>query len=121
MDGFENHVLLDSAFTHTQKAYPEKDNTESTVLSKLLIENSGISEICPPRSGGWRLIRSRGRFFSYLAAYVLGLVLGLVCHIADSSVAGNQLRSSRMLEFLAVLVLLVLCANLVFFSPFRIF
>ena len=74
-------------------------------------------EICPPRSGGWRVSRRRGRVFSYwrvsrrrgrvfsyLAAYVLGLVLGLVCHIGDSSVAGNQLRSSRMLEFLAVLV-----------------
>ena len=37
-----------------------------------------------------------------------GLVLSLVCHIGDSSVVGNQLRSSRMLEFLVVLVLLVL-------------
>ena len=55
--------------------------------------------------------RRRGRVFSYLAAYVLGLVLGLVCHIGDSSVAGNQLRSSRMLEFLAVLALLVPCTN----------
>ena len=50
-----------------------------------------------------------------------GLVLGLVCHIGDSSVAGNQLRSSRMLEFLAVLVLLVPCTNLLFFGPLRFF
>ena len=28
-------------------------------------------------------------------------MLGLVCHISDSGVAGNQLRSSRGLEFLA--------------------
>ena len=56
--------------------------------------------------------RSRGRVISYLAAYALGLVLGLVCHIGDSGVAGNQLRSSRVLEFLAVLVLLVPCTNI---------
>ena len=43
---------------------------------------------------------------------MLGLVLGLVWHIGDSDVAGNQLRFSRMLEFLAVLVLLVPCTNL---------
>ena len=41
------------------------------------------------------------------AAYMLGLV----CHIGDSSVAGNKLRSSRWLEFPAVLVLLVPCTN----------
>ena len=67
-------------------------------------------EICPPRSGGWRVSRRRGRVFSYLrvsrrrgrvfsywrvsrrrgrvfsyfAAYVLGLVLGLVCQSAIS-------------------------------------
>ena len=62
--------------------------------------------------------RRRGRFFSYLAVYVLGLVLGLVCHIGDSSAAGNELRSSRMLEFLAVLDLLVPCADL--FSDFEL-
>ena len=62
-------------------------------------------EICAPRSGGWRVSRRRGRVFSYLAAYVLGLVLGLVCHIGDSSVAGNQLRSSNMLEFFDVLII----------------
>ena len=39
-------------------------------------------------------------------------MLGLVCHIGDSSVAGNQLRSSRRLDFLAVLVLLVPGTNL---------
>ena len=65
--------------------------------------------------------RRRGRVFSYLAAYVSGLVLGLVCHISDSSVAGNQLFSSRMLEFLAILVLLVPCTNLLFLGPLRIF
>ena len=31
-------------------------------------------EICPPRSGGWRESRRRGRVFSYLAAYFPGLV-----------------------------------------------
>ena len=44
---------------------------------------------------------------SYLAAYMLGLV----CHIGGSGVTGNQLSSSRGLEFLAVLVLLVPCNN----------
>ena len=43
-----------------------------------------------------------------------GLVLDLICHIGDSSAAGNKLRSSRMLEFLAVLVLLVPCTFLFF-------
>ena len=62
---------------------------------KLIIENFGE---CLPRSAGWRVSRRRGRIFSYLAAYMLGLA----CHIGDSSVAGNQLRSSRGLEFLAV-------------------
>ena len=42
---------------------------------------------------------------------MLGLVLDLAWHIANSSVAGNKLRSSRMLEFLAVLVLLVPCTT----------
>ena len=42
---------------------------------------------------------------------MLGLVLGLVSHIGDSSVAGNQLRSSPLLEFLAALVLLVPCTS----------
>ena len=41
-------------------------------------------EICPPRSCGWRVSRRRGRVFSYLAAYVPGLVLGLVCQSAIS-------------------------------------
>ena len=54
-------------------------------------------EICPPRSGGWRVSRRRGRVFSYwrvsrrrgrvfsyLAAYMLGLLLGLVCQSAIS-------------------------------------
>ena len=54
-------------------------------------------EICPPRSGGWRVSQRRGRVFSYwrvsrrrglvfsyLAAYVLGLVLVLVCQSAIS-------------------------------------
>ena len=54
-------------------------------------------EICPPLSGGWRVSRRRGRVFSYwrvsrrrgrvfsyLAAYVPGLVLGLVCQSAIS-------------------------------------
>ena len=54
-------------------------------------------EICPPRSGGWRVSRRRGRVFSYwrvsrrrgqvfsyLAAYMLFLVLGLVCQSAIS-------------------------------------
>ena len=54
-------------------------------------------EIFPPRSGGWRVSRRRGRVFSYwrvsqrrgrvcsyLAAYILGLVLGLVCQSAIS-------------------------------------
>ena len=51
---------------------------------------------------------------------MLGLVFGLVCHGGDSSVAGNQLRSSRMLEFLAALVLLVPCTNPLSLGPFRI-
>ena len=45
---------------------------------------------------------------------MLDLVLGLVCHIGDSIVVGNQLHSSRILEFLVVLVVLVLlvpCTN----------
>ena len=42
---------------------------------------------------------------------MLGHVLGLVCHIGDSSAVGNQFRSSRMLEFLVVLVLLVPYTN----------
>ena len=45
---------------------------------------------------------------------MLGLVLGLVFHIGHSRVVENQLRSSRMLEFLVVLVVLVFlvpCAN----------
>ena len=54
-------------------------------------------EYCPPRSGGWRVSRKRGPVFSYwrvsqrrgrvcsyLAAYVLGLLLGLVCQFAIS-------------------------------------
>ena len=41
-------------------------------------------DICPPRSGGWRASRRRGRVFSYLAAYMLGLLLGLVCQSAIS-------------------------------------
>ena len=41
-------------------------------------------EICPPRSGGWRVSRRRGQVFSYLAAYMLGLLLGLVCQSAIS-------------------------------------
>ena len=86
----------------------------------MFYENSGKSEVCPPRSGGsggWRVSRRRGLVFSYLAAYVLGLV----CHIGYSSVAGNQLRSSRMLELLAPLVLLVPCTNVLFLFSFRIF
>ena len=47
----------------------------------------------------------RGRIFSYLAAYMLGLV----CHIGESGVAGNKLRSSCMPDFLAALVLLPPC------------
>ena len=81
------------------------------MLSDLLIENSDISEICPPRSGGWRVSRRRGRVLSYLAAYMLGLVLGLVCHIGNSSVAGTRLRSSHMLVVLVVLDFLVPCTN----------
>ena len=54
---------------------------------------------------------------------MLGLVLDLVCHIGDSSVAGNHLGSSRMLDFFAVLVLLVPYTNLLllFLGPFGIF
>ena len=48
-------------------------------------------------------------------------MLGLVCHIVDSGVAGNRFRSSRGLDFLAVLVLLVPCTKLLFLGPFRIF
>ena len=62
-----------------------------------------------------RVSRRRDRIFTYLAAYVLGLF----CHIGDSSVAGNQLRSSRMTDVLAVLALLVPCINL-FLGPFRV-
>ena len=43
-----------------------------------------------------------------------GLVHSSVCHIGDSGVVGNQLRSLRMLEFLVVLVVhvfLVPCTN----------
>ena len=86
---------------------------------KLLIENCGK---CPPRSVGWRVSRRRGRILSYLAAYMLGFVLGLVCHIGDSSVARNQLGSSRMPDSLAALVLLVPCTNLLLLClvPFTI-
>ena len=45
---------------------------------------------------------------------MLGPELGLVCNIGDSGVVENQLRSSRMLESLVVLVVLVLlvpCTN----------
>ena len=94
---------------------------ESAVHSELLIQNCGKSEICPLRSGGWRVSRRRGRIFSYLAAYVVGLVHGPVCHIGDSSVAGNQLHSPRMLEFLAVIVLFVPCTNMLILGPLRIF
>ena len=67
--------------------------------------------------------RRRGRIFSSLAAFVLGLVLGLVCHIGDSGVAGTLLRSSLIPDFLAVLVLLVPCTNLLLLllGPFRMF
>ena len=60
--------------------------------------------------------RRPGRVFSYLAAYMLGLV----CNIGDSSVAGNQLRSSCMPDVLAVLVLLVPCTNRIL-GPFWVF
>ena len=80
---------------------------------KLLLGNCGE---CPPRSGGWRVSRRRGRISFYLAAYMLGLV----CHIGDSGVAGNQLRSSCMPDFLAALVLFVPCINR-FLGPFMIF
>ena len=65
-----------------------------TYLFKIAHEQTNLNlkpepEVCPPRSGGWRVSRRRGRVFSYLAAYVLGLVLDLVCHIGDSSIAGN--------------------------------
>ena len=53
---------------------------------------------------------------SYLAA----CMLGLVCHIGDSSAAGNHFRSSRMPGFLAVLAPHVPCINR-FLGPFRIF
>ena len=54
---------------------------------------------------------------SYLAAYMLGLV----SHIGDSGVAGNQLRSSRRPDFLVVLVRFVACSNLLFLGSFRRF
>ena len=38
-------------------------------------------------------------------------MLGLVYHPGDSSGAGNQLRSSRMIGFLVVLVVLVPCTD----------
>ena len=63
--------------------------------------------------------RRRGRIFSYLAAYMLGLV----CHIGDSSVAGNQLRSSRRLESLPFPCppCPMYQSIYYFFGPFRIF
>ena len=61
--------------------------------------------------------RRRGRIFSYLAAYMAGLV----CHFGDSSVAVNQLRSSCVLAFLAVLVLLVPCIDVMFLGTFGVF
>ena len=45
--------------------------------------------------------------FFYLAAYMLGLVR----HIRDSSVDESQFRSSCILDFLSVLVLLVPSTN----------
>ena len=48
-------------------------------------------------------------------------MLGLFCHIGDSSAAGKLLRSKGLLEFLAVYVLLVPCTNLLFHGPFGIF
>ena len=74
-------------------------------------------EICSPRSGGWRVSRRRGRVFSYLAP----CMLGLVCHIGDSSVAVNQLGSSRWLDFLALLAPLIPCTNLLLLRSFRLF
>ena len=47
-------------------------------------------------------------------------MLGLLGNPGDSGVAGNQLRSSRMRGFLAVLVLIIPCANR-FLGPFRVF
>ena len=46
---------------------------------------------------------------------------GPVCHINDSCAAGNILRSSRRLEFLAVLVLLVLYVPIYYFTNSRSF
>ena len=41
---------------------------------------------------------------TYKPTSLLTYELGLFCYPGDSGVAGNQLRSSRMLGFLAVLV-----------------
>ena len=68
-------------------------------------------EICPPRSGGWRVSRRRGRVFSYwrvsrrrgrvfsyLAAYMLGLVLGLVCRSSISFLAFQDILAQPPLQ-----------------------
>ena len=65
-------------------------------------------ENCPPRSGGWRVSRKRGRVFSYwrvsqrrgrvfsyLAAYVLGLVLGLCSFLPPPLMGGMVLATSK--------------------------
>ena len=75
------------------------------------------SSACPPRGGGWRVSRRHGWIFPYQAA----CMLGLVCHILDSSAAANQLRSSHMLDSRFILVLLVPCTNLLYRGPIRIF
>ena len=53
--------------------------------------------------GGSAFTLPLGRVLLYLATYMPGLI----CHVGDSGVAGNKLRTSCRLDFLAVLVLQV--------------
>ena len=55
--------------------------------------------------------RRKHRKTSYYKGGLSAYVLGVVCRIVDSCVARNHLRSSCMLDFLAVFVLLVPCIN----------
>ena len=59
---------------------------ESTVLSKIAYLKKNGGERGPAAAGG--LAEGKAGCFSYLAAYLLGLI----CHIGDSGVAGNKFR-----------------------------
>ena len=69
--------------------------------------------------GGWVWVPMRAPVcFEPSLKYEIVYMLGLLCHPGDSGVAGNQTRSSRMLEFFAVLVLPAPCTYL-FIDPLQ--